>query len=41
MSSVVLNSASVERVRDALARFGIAAPIAVLPGAARTAAAAA
>ncbi len=41
MSCVVLNSASVERVRDALARFGIAAPIVELPGAARTAAAAA
>ncbi|TAK44422.1 MAG: YbaK/EbsC family protein [Betaproteobacteria bacterium] len=41
MSSAVLNSASVERVRDALARFGIAADIVELPGAARTAAAAA
>ncbi|TAN52975.1 MAG: YbaK/EbsC family protein [Betaproteobacteria bacterium] len=41
MSCVVLTSASVERVRDALARFGIAASIVELPGAARTAAAAA
>lgn len=41
MSSAVLSSASVERVRAALARAGIDAPIVELPGAARTAAAAA
>lgn len=41
MSSVVLNSASVERVRDALARLGVTASIVELPGAARSAAAAA
>lgn len=41
MSSAVLSSASVERVRAALARAGIDAPIVELPGAARTALAAA
>jgi prolyl-tRNA editing enzyme YbaK/EbsC (Cys-tRNA(Pro) deacylase) len=41
MSSAVLTSPSVERVRDALARSGIASSIVELPGAARTAKAAA
>ena len=41
MSSQVLQSASVERVRDALARAGLADTIVELPGAARTAKAAA
>ena len=41
MSSAVLTSPSVERVRDALARAGLAANIVELPGAARTAKAAA
>ena len=41
MSSAVLLSASVERVRDALARVGLADTIVELPGAARTAKAAA
>jgi prolyl-tRNA editing enzyme YbaK/EbsC (Cys-tRNA(Pro) deacylase) len=41
MSSAVLTSASVERVRDALARAGVRASIVELPGAARTAKAAA
>jgi len=41
MSSAVLNSPSVERVRDALARSGIESSIVELPGAARTAKAAA
>jgi prolyl-tRNA editing enzyme YbaK/EbsC (Cys-tRNA(Pro) deacylase) len=41
MTSPVLSSASVERVRDALARAGLAAEIVELPGAARTARAAA
>jgi prolyl-tRNA editing enzyme YbaK/EbsC (Cys-tRNA(Pro) deacylase) len=41
MSSAALTSASVERVRDALARAGLADTIVELPGAARTAKAAA
>jgi prolyl-tRNA editing enzyme YbaK/EbsC (Cys-tRNA(Pro) deacylase) len=41
MSSAVLTSPSVERVRDALARSGIESSIVELPGAARTAKAAA
>ena len=41
MSSAVLTSPSVERVREALARSGIESPIVELPGAARTAKAAA
>jgi prolyl-tRNA editing enzyme YbaK/EbsC (Cys-tRNA(Pro) deacylase) len=41
MSSAVLNSPSVERVRDALSRAGLGAAIVELPGAARTARAAA
>jgi prolyl-tRNA editing enzyme YbaK/EbsC (Cys-tRNA(Pro) deacylase) len=41
MSSAVLTSPSVERVRDALARAGLADTIVELPGAARTAKAAA
>ena len=41
MSSAVLTSPSVERVRDALARAGLSAGIVELPGAARTARAAA
>jgi prolyl-tRNA editing enzyme YbaK/EbsC (Cys-tRNA(Pro) deacylase) len=41
MSSQVLQSASVERVRDALSRAGLGATIVELPGAARTARAAA
>jgi prolyl-tRNA editing enzyme YbaK/EbsC (Cys-tRNA(Pro) deacylase) len=41
MSSAVLNSPSVERVRDALSRAGLAPDIVELPGAARTAKAAA
>ena len=41
MSSAVLTSPSVERVREALARFGIESSIVELPGAARTAKAAA
>jgi prolyl-tRNA editing enzyme YbaK/EbsC (Cys-tRNA(Pro) deacylase) len=41
MSSAVLTSPSVERVRDALARAGLADTIVELPGAARTARAAA
>ena len=41
MSSAVLTSPSVERVRDALSRAGVAASIVELPGAARTAKAAA
>jgi prolyl-tRNA editing enzyme YbaK/EbsC (Cys-tRNA(Pro) deacylase) len=41
MSSAVLSSSSVERVRDALARAGLSAGIVELPGAARTARAAA
>ena len=41
MSSAVLTSPSVERVRDALARAGLGAAIVELPGAARTAQAAA
>jgi prolyl-tRNA editing enzyme YbaK/EbsC (Cys-tRNA(Pro) deacylase) len=41
MSSQVLQSASVERVRDALSRAGLADTIVELPGAARTAKAAA
>jgi prolyl-tRNA editing enzyme YbaK/EbsC (Cys-tRNA(Pro) deacylase) len=41
MSSAVLNSPSVERVRDALSRAGLGAEIVELPGAARTARAAA
>ena len=41
MSSAVLNSPSVERVRDALSRAGLACAIVELPGAARTAKAAA
>ncbi len=41
MSSAVLTSASVERVRAALAAAGVAAEIVELPGAARTAKAAA
>jgi prolyl-tRNA editing enzyme YbaK/EbsC (Cys-tRNA(Pro) deacylase) len=41
MSSAVLNSPSVERVRDALARSGVESSIVELPGAARTAKAAA
>jgi prolyl-tRNA editing enzyme YbaK/EbsC (Cys-tRNA(Pro) deacylase) len=41
MSSAVLTSPSVERVRDAIARAGLSADIVELPGAARTARAAA
>lgn len=41
MASAVLSSPSVERVREALARAGLAADIVELPGAARTAQAAA
>ena len=41
MPSAVLSSPSVERVREALARAGLAAEIVELPGAARTAQAAA
>jgi prolyl-tRNA editing enzyme YbaK/EbsC (Cys-tRNA(Pro) deacylase) len=41
MSSAVLQSPSVERVRDALSRAGLASAIVELPGAARTAQAAA
>jgi len=41
MSSAVLNSSSVERVRDALSRAGLGDTIVELPGAARTAKAAA
>jgi prolyl-tRNA editing enzyme YbaK/EbsC (Cys-tRNA(Pro) deacylase) len=41
MSSAVLNSPSVERVRDALSRAGLTCTIVELPGAARTAKAAA
>ena len=41
MSSAVLHSPSVERVRDALSRAGLASAIVELPGAARTAKAAA
>jgi prolyl-tRNA editing enzyme YbaK/EbsC (Cys-tRNA(Pro) deacylase) len=41
MSSAVLTSPSVERVREALARSGVESPIVELPGAARTAKAAA
>jgi prolyl-tRNA editing enzyme YbaK/EbsC (Cys-tRNA(Pro) deacylase) len=41
MSSAVLTSPSVERVRDALSRAGLRAEIVELPGAARTARAAA
>ena len=41
MSSAVLSSPSVERVRDALSRAGLADTIVELPGAARTARAAA
>lgn len=41
MSSAVLQSPSVERVRDALSRAGLASAIVELPGAARTAKAAA
>ena len=41
MSSPVLQSASVERVRDALSRAGLGTTIVELPGAARTAKAAA
>lgn len=41
MSSAVLTSPSVERVRDALSRAGMSSPIVELPGAARTARAAA
>lgn len=41
MASSILNSSAVERVRSALRRFGLAAEIVELPGAARTAKAAA
>ncbi|HZP92848.1 MAG TPA: YbaK/EbsC family protein [Burkholderiales bacterium] len=41
MSSPVLGSPSVARVREALSRFGLSAQIVELPGAARTAKAAA
>src|SRR5688572_8764287 len=41
MSSAVLTSPSVERVRDALSRAGLGCTIVELPGAARTAKAAA